>query len=754
MVEVVDRASQTAGSEKAHDPFPGPRPFREDERDLFYGRSRETNQLRSVVLASSLVVLYSPSGAGKSSLIHAGLVPTLRKRGATVYPVLRIRPTGNAELHSRITNPYLEALAANWVAIADVQQPLGRARSHAEEMTDIADLAGFVGLLAKVYDATPERPRVLIIDQFEELFTFLPEYWGKRGDVFAQIEGAIRADPGLSVLLSMREDYIAQTDPYAELVSNHLRQRFRIETLREAQALEAIQGPIGGTGRRFAPDAAETLVQELMQIRIDRGRTDRRPDTVAGEYVEPVQLQVVCRRFWDDLPDDVEEITKDHVADYADVDGALMRFYDDAIRGAASTDLRARERKIRAWIGEDLITAGRTRGTSHRDAAIKKGVTPGVLNELVNWHLLKTEWRNGSDWYEIAHDRLIDPIRTSNRRYQDKVTSRRLRALGTATVILLLVAVAAVLAVTTTTTNKSAGTMVVVTRTTVQVSPADPFPLIAVPRNGGLYRKGGVFPASYSCPNTAAGPAAACSGTVSHGAPIDTSDIGPHSFMVTATYGSSATTSSTSSYKVVGFASKTYHGKVFNIAYPAGWRSEDAESPQPGGYTDTTIVSPTSADTRLRVDVTRSPAKNLRPAVDAEVHTVAEESGYRLLSLKSARFEGNAAIDWRFVVAESGVTLQKDDLFFNTVSDRGTSERVAVLTQAPVRSFHRLAGEFLLLRDTIVVPSVYYGPNCGQPHVVADCQLTTGENCPAGFGLQTEPDGTDVCENKKSQPTG
>jgi hypothetical protein len=748
MVDVLSRTSETVSAERSHEPFPGPRPFREDERELFYGRSRETAQLRSMVLASSLVVLYSPSGAGKSSLIHAGLVPALRKRGATVYPVLRIRPTGDDQPENRITNPYVRALAGNWAAIADLSERTDGGRSHAGELAEIGDLAGFVGVLAEVYDAVPDRPRVLIIDQFEELFTFQPEHWEKRAGVFEQIEGAIAADPGLSVLLAMREDYIAQTDPYAELVSNHLRQRFRIETLREPQALEAIQGPLAGTGRKFVPGAAEALVRELMQIRIDRGRKDRRPDKVPGEYVEPVQLQVVCRRFWEDLPDTVQEITEDDVAEYADVDEALMRFYNDAVRSAASTDLRVREGKIRAWIAGDLITAGETRGTVHRDAAVKKGVSPDALDELVNQHLLKTEWRNGSDWYEITHDRLIDPIRASNRRYQDKVTSRRFRALGAAAVLLLGVIVATVFTV-----SKKPSAMVVVTRTTVEAAASNPFPLVAVPGNGRLYQQGKVFPASYSCPNTSAGAAIGCNGTVSRGQPIDTDGLGSHSFSVTATYGPSATTTSRSRYTVVTFASRTFQGNLFNIAYPSGWKVENAEAREQG-YTDTTIAPQANADTLLRVDVSRSPAKELRPAVDAEVRDLARESGYRLMSLQLTRFKGDAAMDWRFVIPEGGVPVEKEDLFFNSVDDHGNSERFAVLTETPMSRFGDLADEFRLLRDTIIVPSVYHGPNCGQPDLAAEdyslCELTTGENCPARFAPQVEPDGTDVCENKKS----
>lgn len=59
-------------------PFVGPRPF--GVADTIYGRDREVSELRYVVGAKRIVLLYTPSGAGKSSLLQAknGLITKLR----------------------------------------------------------------------------------------------------------------------------------------------------------------------------------------------------------------------------------------------------------------------------------------------------------------------------------------------------------------------------------------------------------------------------------------------------------------------------------------------------------------------------------------------------------------------------------------------------------------------------------------------------------------------------------------------------
>src|SRR5262245_57315310 len=69
-------------------PYPGPRPFVTGEN--LYGRDREVTKLFYLLSAERIVVLHSPSGAGKSSLLNAGLVPRLRAERFDVWPTIRL----------------------------------------------------------------------------------------------------------------------------------------------------------------------------------------------------------------------------------------------------------------------------------------------------------------------------------------------------------------------------------------------------------------------------------------------------------------------------------------------------------------------------------------------------------------------------------------------------------------------------------------------------------------------------------------
>lgn len=69
-------------------PFVGPRPIQQGEP--LYGRDVELRELYNQLQARRIVVLHSPSGAGKSSLVHAGLIPRLKTAGYDVWKPIRV----------------------------------------------------------------------------------------------------------------------------------------------------------------------------------------------------------------------------------------------------------------------------------------------------------------------------------------------------------------------------------------------------------------------------------------------------------------------------------------------------------------------------------------------------------------------------------------------------------------------------------------------------------------------------------------
>jgi hypothetical protein len=72
-------------------PYVGPRPFERKDQSHFFGRDGEASELSSNVIAHPVVILYSQSGAGKTSLLNAKLIPFLEQEGFEILPLARVR---------------------------------------------------------------------------------------------------------------------------------------------------------------------------------------------------------------------------------------------------------------------------------------------------------------------------------------------------------------------------------------------------------------------------------------------------------------------------------------------------------------------------------------------------------------------------------------------------------------------------------------------------------------------------------------
>src|SRR6185295_11866636 len=101
----------------------------------------------------------------------------------------------------------------------------------------------FSEAFATVLTADPKarrQPHLVIFDQFEEIFTYHPELTDQRQAFFAQLEECLSSYPQLSLLLSMREDYLADLETYAALLPDRMRTRMRLERLGVEGAVDAV----------------------------------------------------------------------------------------------------------------------------------------------------------------------------------------------------------------------------------------------------------------------------------------------------------------------------------------------------------------------------------------------------------------------------------------------------------------------------------------------------------------------------------
>ncbi|MBL8055361.1 MAG: hypothetical protein JNK29_01620 [Anaerolineales bacterium] len=409
-------------------PYVGPRPFETGER--LYGRDREVLDLSELLLYKRFVLLHSPSGAGKSSLIQAGLIPLLkRKRLRVTQPPIRVNKEPPPDF-VQAGHAYNRYLLSTCISLEEAF-PEG-------QRTPLAQLAG-LGLaeylslrqtkLSSSGAEKAESQEVLLFDQFEEIISLNPHDREAKQRFFAEL-GAVLGEYRHLALFAMREDFVAGLEDYLAPMPERLGVRFRIDLLGPAAAAQAIQLPAADQGVAFAADAAQALVRDLSQTSIQQA--DGSVVTLEGRFVEPVQLQVVCRRLWEARaqPDaihlsDLDKLRAEVAAAPAAgspaqtpsfVDQVLGNYYATKVAEVAA-QAKVSERVIRNWFDQQLITPQGLRGQVLKTAGASQGLANEAIQALLDAYLVRKEERRGLTWFELAHDRLVRPIQADNRQW-------------------------------------------------------------------------------------------------------------------------------------------------------------------------------------------------------------------------------------------------------------------------------------------------------------------------------------------------
>ena len=413
-----------------NNPYVGPRPYERGDRHNFYGRNREARDLLSLILSERVVLFYAQSGAGKTSLLNAQIIPALEKEGFNVLPVARV----GGDLPPWINPQSVGNIFVYSAFLGLAERPTPKRRERVTLAATLTDhtLLSYLREHLPVEEPSPDyKPPILILDQFEEILTTHRDRWQDVEGFFRQLAEALDALPTLGLVCAMREGHVAGLEPYAPLVPGRLRAHFRIERLGREGATEAVQKPALNAGCPFAPGVAERLVDNLRRLKTRHyeGLVGADAQVVLGPFVEPVQLQVVCRRLWENLPEQPDRtIQWEDVEQFGDIDRALIDFYESGVVHCVQKT-GVSERRLRRWFDEQLITPLQTRGLVLRDAKETGGLPNAAVDVLEAHHLIRAEMRAGGRWYELIHDRLMDPILEANRTWEAaRQTPQRLAA--------------------------------------------------------------------------------------------------------------------------------------------------------------------------------------------------------------------------------------------------------------------------------------------------------------------------------------
>ncbi|MEU6069571.1 AAA family ATPase [Streptomyces sp. NPDC047082] len=242
-------------------PYRGLASYRRQDARWFFGRERSTDalvaQLRAVERTGGLVVLVGASGAGKSSLLNAGVVPALQsgavaEEGGPARGVLQFVPGADplAELVRHI--PELEKV------LSSKEEPgspeFGQAVREAVSAWSRQEAPGAA------------RP-VVIVDQFEEAFTLCSDEASRRAFVRLLHTACSPAGPDdpapVLVVLGIRADFYDQCLRHPELADALQHRHMVLGPLTTAELREAVTGPAKAVGVELEPGLAELIVREV-----------------------------------------------------------------------------------------------------------------------------------------------------------------------------------------------------------------------------------------------------------------------------------------------------------------------------------------------------------------------------------------------------------------------------------------------------------------------------------------------------------
>jgi hypothetical protein len=450
-------------------PYVGPRPFERNERELLFARDQDARDMISLIIANQAFIIYSQSGAGKSSLINTRVIDGLERHKLAIFPPVRVQGKIPAFVDERDVD---NVFTLNTILSLEADASPALIREFGR-----MSVVDYISRGRKLGKFGNDQPVVVVLDQFEEFFAFYEHRWQDREKFVQQLITALHSIDDLHVVFAMREDYIANFDTYARFFPNRLRARYRLERLRRDGAIEAIEGPAKRAGRVFSPGLAERIAHDLLQTRARE--ISGRMISAEGEFIEAVQLQVVCHGLWQSVPPRERTITAEHLARFGSVDEVLRNFYDgtisDATRVGLAVDLsleqpgrafssylrffkiaaarliialaplvvrrRISEFFIRRWFNSDLITPAGTRGTVFRGDHETAGMPNALVEYFANRYLIRGDWRAGAQWYEITHDRLLRPIKDSNRAWFKRTRRWPVTIAATAIIVGLLAGV-------------------------------------------------------------------------------------------------------------------------------------------------------------------------------------------------------------------------------------------------------------------------------------------------------------------------
>ena len=365
-------------------PYPGLTAFQENDANRFFGRGRDIARMVARIRELPITGIVGPSGVGKSSFIRAGVGPSLKAAGEH-WDVVTLRP-GRQPLNALAS--VVQKLTTK--TGTDVQKQMVE---HAQTIYRLRTEPGYVGTLLRARARQSNGHILLFIDQFEELYTLVPDLEERRAFTAAIAAVADDTSAPLRVVVSMRSDFLDRIGEDPRFMEELSKGLVFLQPPDRPGLREALVSPIEMVGHRFENPA---MIEEML-------------DALGNMPGALPLLQFAASKLWDARDRQRRLLTVASYQAIGGISGALATHADDVV-----AQMNTSAQKLTQRIFRRLVTPERTRAIV--ELADLYQLVPDqtevkrIIDLLVAARLLVVQTRGdaGGGSAEIVHESLID----------------------------------------------------------------------------------------------------------------------------------------------------------------------------------------------------------------------------------------------------------------------------------------------------------------------------------------------------------
>ncbi len=251
-------------------PFPGLRPFNENENHLFFGRESQVDELINKLSANKFLAVIGTSGSGKSSLVNCGLFPALHggymSAAGSSWRIVKFRPGHN---------PIREmALAMAKKNVLFTKEKIGKISLSSIILTNLQ--RSKLGLIETYKQArlAPNENLLIVADQFEEIFRFrklrkdyeehVSDYLDRAlAFVNLLLSAAQQTEVPIYVVITMRSDFLGDCAAFRGLPEAINKGQYLVPRMKRKERKKAIEGPIEVAGAKLTDRLLMRLVNDV-----------------------------------------------------------------------------------------------------------------------------------------------------------------------------------------------------------------------------------------------------------------------------------------------------------------------------------------------------------------------------------------------------------------------------------------------------------------------------------------------------------